>query len=296
VKNQKAIVTIVTGERYQRTWKTYCEGNWQRYGEKHGYDIICIEKPLDTSPRANSRSSSWQKCLTLGQDFAARYERIVWCDSDVLINTRAAPSIIDQVPIEKVGAVELFCYSKYAGSLGPEAVRRMFEFWNTPLVNRTAQEYYADYGLAGGFDTVVQAGVLVLSPKHHRDLLEKVYFEYDGSGKEGAEWHYEMRPLSYELLKANAVHWIDPRFNWLWIDSILMHYPFILTDARPRGIPGRAANMLARNVGGLTCDEMIPACLGVAFLNSYFLHFGGGRIGDMMHLDTSIRSWKDSKI
>jgi hypothetical protein len=294
VKNRNAIVTLALGDQYHERWKEFCEPSWRTYAEKHGYDLICLEEPLDSSIRAKGRSPSWQKCLVLSQEFAQPYDRIVWVDADIIINTRSAPSIVDDVPIEKIGAVELYSFSRSAGTIGPDLVQRMFDYWKTPIVNSTAEQYYTLFGLPGGFDTVVQAGVLVLSPRHHRSLLEKVYYEYEG--RPGAEWHHEMRPFSYEALKANAIHWIDQRFNWLWIDSMFMHYPFLLTSARRRSLLAHVLQKLSRKLRALNRDDLHNACLQATFLSNYFLHFGGGVIADLARLDTNHASWLDTKL
>lgn len=294
MKNKKAIVTLAIGDKYLQSWKEDCESNWQEYSTKHGYDLICLDNPLDTSERAMKRSPSWQKCLILSQDFAEQYERIVWVDSDVIINTQTAPSIVDDVPLEKVGAVEMYCYSKPAGSIGQEELKRMYEFWNVAVINPTATDYYTKYGFADGFDSVVQAGVLVLSPASHRAILEKIYFEYEEKG--GPEWQYEMRPLSYELLKANAIHWIDPRFNWFWNDSLFTTYPFLINPPRSRCFLASFTGKMGRLAGGLSVSQVRDVCLTAVFLNSYFLHFGGGLMADMKRLDTSIISWLDCKV
>jgi hypothetical protein len=286
MKNNKAIVTLVLGEQYLQCWKQDCEANWRDYANKHGYDIICAEEPFDTSERAKSRSPSWQKCLILGQEFSRQYDRVVWVDSDILINTQRAPSIVDEVPEDRVGAVEMFCYSKRAGSSGREALRRMFEFWQLAVINEDPQDYYTKYGLSAGFDSVVQAGVLVLSPARHRTLLEKVYYEYEDKG--GAQWHHEMRPLSYELLKAGVVHWIDPRFNSLWLDCIFLHYPFLLTAVHPQDVLGKAARKVGQLFGCFSPAQLRHTCATAAFFNSYFLHFGGSELSDMEGFATSV--------
>lgn len=294
MKNRNAIVTLALGEQYEVRWKTYCEPSWRIYAQKHGYDLIYLDKPLDSSTRAAARSASWQKCLVLSQDFSQEYDRIVWVDADVIINAQNAPSIVNGVPIDKIGAVELYSYSKSAGNLGPDLVQRMVDYWKIPVMNSTAQEYYTRFGLSTGFDTVVQAGVLVLSPRYHRPLLEKVYYEYEG--RPGAEWHHEMRPLSYEILKADAIHWIDQRFNWLWIDSMFLHYPFLLTRARPRNLVACALQKISRRANALNGDELHNVCLQTTFLSSYFLHFGGGQIADLARVDTTQASWFDARI
>jgi hypothetical protein len=292
--NTKAIVTLAVGERYLQAWKRDCEPNWRQYAAKHGYDLLCISEPLDTSERAQKRMPSWQKLLILSQDFSPRYERIVWVDSDILINYRLAPSIVDGVPADKVGAAEMFCFSKAAGATAQQSLKRMFDFWKEAVVNPTAEEYYVQYGLPNGFDAVVQTGVMVLSPAHHRSLFEKVYYEYEEKG--GPEWNYEMRPLSYEIVKAGLAHWIDPRFNLLWLDCAFLHYPFLLSKPASRNLVAKLFSKVGRRLGVLSPQEVRKACLNIAFLNSYFFHLGGSEIRDMQAVNTSIGSWLDCSI
>lgn len=294
MKNTQAIVTLVLGEKYLNCWKRDCEENWQTYAQKHGYDVICLDQPLDQSQRAAQRSPSWQKCLILSQGFASDYERIIWVDSDIVINTTAAPSITDNLPIEKVGAVELFTYSKQAGTYGAEALKRMSEYWQRAIPNTAAQDYYKQYGFAQSFDTVVQAGVLALSPVHHRNVLEKIYYQYEEKG--GAEWHYEMRPLSYELLMARMVHWLDPRFNLLWADHLFLYYPFLIDRSLPRNLIAKVMNKIGRTAGLTSTDDVWHACQCAAFLNSYFFHFGGADLDDMETLNKTVTSWRNCQL
>src|SRR5436305_7949452 len=99
--NAKALVSLAIGSR-QQSWKRYCEPNWQAYGRKYRFDVLCLDRPLDNSERASKRSPAWQKCLILSQPFAQKYQRIVWLDSDILINNRIAADITEAVPVEKI--------------------------------------------------------------------------------------------------------------------------------------------------------------------------------------------------
>jgi hypothetical protein len=257
--HKQAIVTMTIGEHHRVRWREHASGNWSRYAERHGYDVICIERPLDTSERARRRTPSWQKLLVLDQPFARRYERIVWVDADVLINP-AAPSILDGVPIEKVGAADE--YACPTGERFADVRAKQYRYWE--LIgsgfsrSQTPRECYEGYGLPARFDAVVQNGVMVLSPRHHRDLLLGVYHDYDYAGR-GRFWNQEMLPLSYELLRADCVTWIDPRFNYPWSQYKALHYPFLLSRSdHPRSA------------------EVARAALA----DVYFLHFCG-ETGDM---------------
>jgi hypothetical protein len=227
MSRRSAIVTLAIGDEFSDRWHRLCEENWREYADRHGYDVICVEEPLDDSQRARDRSPSWQKLLLLGQPFASEYERIVWVDCDVVFGAEA-PAITDGVPLEKVGAVD------EAGSL-PIEFKRM-------LYGKPFADYYRDYGFDGSLEHVVQAGVMVTSPAHHRELFEHVYEAYED--KPGM--FYEMRPLSWELLQRNLAHWIDPRFNMLWILYRAVHDPVLLEYHRwhPR-VPGLARKALS---------------------------------------------------
>ncbi len=211
-----AIVTLLLGRPYWLAWHDLCGPGWRAYADRHGYDLIPIDQPLDVTPRAMARSPAWQKCLVLQPSIAGKYDRIVWLDADIVIN-EDAPAVTSAVPIEKIGAVDEFVYPS------PEAYRA---FWQrmiaqteacNPTLARIWQshldpgDYHGFWGLPRRGGHIVQTGVLVLSPRHHRQVLEHVYYSYENKG--GAELSYEMRPLSFEIQERNLQHWIDPRFN-----------------------------------------------------------------------------------
>ena len=294
MKNTKAIVTLVIGNRYIKKWKKLCEKSWQKYAEKHGYDLIIIDSPLDDSPRAQKRSPAWQKCLILSQDFSNKYERIVWVDSDILINSSLAPCITKDVPIEKVGATNE--WSSPTPLLYAQALERKYEYYKYAELDivhdDTAQKFYSNYGLPPKFDSTVQTGVMVLSPDHHRQILEKVYFEYEDKGT--PEWNYEMRPLSCELLAADFVHWIDHRFNLIWFDYLCLHYPFAFKKSRSPFIRKveRKLQILSSDLGIPPRLSIRKVCANTAFINSFFLHFAGSG-ADMILVDTEVTSWRN---
>jgi hypothetical protein len=290
-KRDKVIVTLAIGDQYLKPWKEICEANWRQYADRYGFDLVCFTEPLDTSERARKRSPSWQKCLVLGQDSIREYERVVWIDSDMLINNVGAPCVTDAVPVEKVGAVQMYVHP--TPDLHVAFLERMFEYWGASAIrNLTAEEYYTARGMPGGVKESLYNAVMVLSPKWHREVLEKVYYEYDVKG--GKTWHDEMPPTSYELCRSNSVHWIDGRFIVDWSEYMFLHYPFLILP--PKSTGGGLAHMkkqLERLIGRPTRRRVRRACVTTALLNSYFLHFGGGRLGDMSFVDFTARSFQD---
>lgn len=216
MSERRAIVTLAIGDDYAATWRELCEPSWRAYADRHGYDLVCITEPLDDSQRARDRSPSWQKLLVLEQPFARDYERIVWVDADIVFSD-GAPDIAAGVPQEKVGAVDEF------DAPTPQVRQKVY--------GRMLQgDYYAEAGLDREWDQVVQGGVLVLSPEHHTEVLRRVYDDHEDLGL-----NYEMRPLSYELLSEDRVHWLDPRFNRLWeVQRAYRHPQLIDYPGHPR--------------------------------------------------------------
>ena len=290
-QRSKALVTLVVGAKYIDAWKKWCEPNWRDYAQRFGYDLICLDRALDNTERARNRSVSWQKCIVLDQDFAQKYERVVWLDADIIINNAVSPDIVDGVPLEKVGAVDAF--SIPSRQLCIDSLERCFEYWESAggevIWETTPQEYHSNYGFPPAMhNAVVQCGVMVLSPHHHRQLLSTTYYQYEDKG--GARWHYEARPLSWELLNADVVHWIDYRFNALWILFRALHYPFLLTRP-PRFSKARVLRKLMRKIAGDRIRRIKQACVNGALLNSYFMHFGAA-MEDMPLANPALTNWR----
>jgi hypothetical protein len=283
MKNKKAIVTIAIGEKYYASWKKFCEPNWKQYADRYGFDLVCLERPLDTSKRAGTRSVAWQKCLILGQDFAESYDQIVWIDSDIMINA-LAPDITAGVPLDKVGATELRGFDM-------AFLERAFKLWPTSIINYTPQEYYSTWGLPADCDKVINTGVMILSPRFHRTNLEHVYYAYEEKG--GREWHMEMRPLSYELVKAGAVHWIDPRFNVMWPFEEIVHYPFLLPSPAPKGLRARIERKIQTVVNSSSLRTLRAAAVNTVYQSNFFLHFGGINTEEMQMVKQRATSWWD---
>lgn len=261
---KKALVTLAVGDRYINDWKQFSEPSWRRYAQRHGYELIVFTESLDTSPRAQSRSVAWQKCLILNQPETADFERVVWVDADIVIND-AAPDI--DVPLDHIGAVDMWATPSIEfAQLFVDRARARYTSPNPATQFRSAAEYYTTYGLPTGHSQVVQTGVLALSVEHHNDLLLAVYENYEEVP--GAENHYEMRPLSHEIIASDVgVTWLDWKFNSVLAAHEFAFYPYILDydESRLGQITDRLIPALSRN------REVVNA----VFDNSWFLHFAG---------------------
>jgi len=252
-----AIVTIAIGDAYLNRWRAYCKPGWSRYAAKCGFDLIVIDEPLDQTPRGTGRSPAWQKCLILGPDVAAAYDRVIWIDSDILINARA-PSVIGDIPPEKIGAVDEHTFPsvqerrqiftqlmQMAQSINSGAAKA----WQTYL---DPADWHAAWGLPRRGRSIVQTGVMVLTPSHHRELLEHVYYGYEDRG--GEPMNYEMRPLSFVIQERKLLHVLDNRFNTLLLFLIIKRQ----MDLRRALMP-------------IECAELLKS----TFDHGYFLHLAG---------------------
>lgn len=282
---KKALVTLAIGKRYENNFNNYCRATWSSYSKKNGFDLIVITNPLDDSALANSRSPAWQKCLVLSHEEVCKYDQIVWIDSDVMINPQS-PDICKDVPIEKISAVDE--YATPSKQEHPFYLERTYQHWSNEcaqfISSPTTTDFHKDYGLEGEFDSVVQTGVMVLSPRLHKDILEHVYYSYEDKG--APCYNYEMRPLSYEIIRNDLAHWLSPRFNLLWIFSKQFHYPFL--DSYSNSYQMNLRKTL-RRVSLDPRASLLRKCTTTTFLNNYFLHFAG-TAHEMKYVDTKVSS------
>ncbi len=198
-----ALVTLILGWPYRLVWREVCEPTWSAYAARHGYDVIAIDRPLDTSKRAAMRPLYWQKLLVLRPDLANGYDRVVWIDADIVINPEA-PSVTDGVPIEKIGLTD---ESRFPS---PQEHRDLqLRMANTH--ERAGNLAHAAVArTSAATSPAPQTGVMVLSPRHHRAILEAVYHDKE-QDIPVAEQVYAGRAI----LENDLAHWIDPRFNAL---------------------------------------------------------------------------------
>lgn len=229
-KNKKAIVTLAVGKRYEIMFHRVAEPSWRKYCEKFSYDMIVITQPLDLSERARNRSPAWQKLLILSQNWSSQYEKIVWLDTDILINAEHSGDITIDIPDDKVCGVE--AYSIPAHKIHDIALTRCYEQWRKSgtkyLDSASPGLYYVNRGIAGSdLDTVLQTGVFTCTQKH-KEIFEYIYHKYEDI--HGSEWNYEMPAMSYELVKNNFVHWLPSEFNAVVPQYISAFYPFLFKE------------------------------------------------------------------
>ena len=209
----RALVTLAIGNEYAARFEQYCRPAWSAYAKRCGYDLFVFNSTLDQSVRASSRPIYWQKHLILEQETLAKYQQVAFIDSDIVINVNTAPPVFEGVPEERLGAVDEYpvpdavTYRRALVMTYLRARRLRQPF----LHNLTPEEFYRRRGFPE-FGEVVQSGMFVCSPRHHREILRKIH-EYEDTS---VPTHtLEMAAMSYEFLSRKLVTWIDYRFNRL---------------------------------------------------------------------------------
>jgi hypothetical protein len=209
-----AIVTLLVGEAYERTWSRVCAPSWISYARRTGVDIVILTDRIDPSDVA--RSPAWQKLLILDLPWAKRYERVIWLDCDIIINEEAPDILQYGGEIEKVGiCADSGCLSPSEAQVYLEgktkhkfSPREVLTTW--PLAMQ--QTYIRHH--APPHDVLFNTGVMVLSPAHHNETLRSVYRCPQIS-------HLCEQPqLSHRLLENDLVHVLSPRYNWGVIEPI----------------------------------------------------------------------------
>ncbi|OLN26092.1 hypothetical protein DVDV_2890 [Desulfovibrio sp. DV] len=261
---KRALATLVVGDRYRQDFAEHAAPTFRAYAKAHGLSLVVLDRLIDASPRGASRSPAWQKCLLFDHPKLRACDQVLWLDADIIIHPNA-PDAFDGVPPGTLGAVEQFSSpSREAYAAALEKTRRhLARNGLTAPDDSTPEAFYRHYGYSDGPSAVVQTGAMVLTPEAHGPAMAAAYAE-DGR-PDSRDMLFEMRPLSYHLLRSGPVRWLDPRFNALWATALCNHYPFLMDPAFLTACRERP-DILAR---------LKAACIKTVHDDAYFLHFAG---------------------
>lgn len=262
-----AIATLCLGGDYAAYWHKYCAPSWVAYAQRHGYALEMFETSLDGSERAAARSPAWQKCLILSQPRMQNYERVVWLDADIVIAPHA-PALPDAVPTDKIGAVisgdylqsdmkAVFLERIRGTTVSPD--EGTDEAWQADQ-----RSFYEATGVHCITSDIVQTGVLILN-QTHRSLLERIY----NAPYPADLMCYEQFPLSAAILNEGLLYRLDSRFNLVFYERMLVHYPYLLNTELP------------------DYHRLAQLAVMAEYSNCFFLHFAHDR-GFAQHLDPNV--------
>lgn len=255
----KALVTLLIGDRFQSFWRQWAAEGWRAYAARHGYDLVILDRVPRPDLIAEDRSVHWQKLFIAEMPEVRDYARAVWLDGDILINAAVSPCVVSATPADRIGAVDL----------GPTYMASEWHHQTSVARMHRCQQALAIYhGKASGPLRPVEfspagrpdlnTGVLVFSPERDGPWLAQVFFDSrDDPQRAGV---YEQWALSAALANSGRLHCLPAGFNVPLYYEVVRHYPFLLDPKIPKH-PG--------------FRDWVGKCLTSIWLNSYFLHVVG---------------------
>ncbi|MFH0878791.1 MAG: hypothetical protein V2A34_03675, partial [Lentisphaerota bacterium] len=229
------------------------------------YDLVVVEQPIQRAEDLPVRPIHWQKLFIPRHPGAARYESIVFLDADIIINYHRAPCVVSSVPPDRIGMtrfdryiddpvlydlvfIRRYKFARYAQRAREQANGAPPSCITGPDYSKTYAEFTGRRDLP-----LINTGMMVINPRLHGPLLESIYDDSFRELKSGAqEKIFEQNYVSYKLLEAGVIHFVDPRFNTIAYLEQALHYPFLDLQAD---------------------DALMRLCYSTMLANCFFLHF-----------------------
>jgi len=197
----KAIMTIVAGEKYQALWEKV-EPYFTAYADRCGADLIVMGEQEVPTPH-------WTK-FAIYDFLHKKYDRIAFIDADILIRPDA-PSLFDLVPEDQFGIFNEGFYTPRA-----MCIHEVKKVYNVDLPNWNGADYY-------------NTGVMVVS-RQHRHI-----FKINGDIKHLRNAFGEQTYLNMRIMQSGVkifhLHYDYNRMNILdrltgmtRLNSYLVHY------------------------------------------------------------------------
>ena len=242
------LVTISIGEKYIETYNKLFRESQEKYAVKNGYDFKMITEHLDPTYGNDKISMYFQKVLVCSQDWSAKYDYIIYIDSDVYININSPPIHNHCEFGDLIGVVDEMCQPTYD--------YRMFLHWHWKFADQSVPEYYALADFTLDTKIAFNSGVIVFQPKKHREYLETYYNTYLPKSIGHSRYpFYEQTALSYVLLTTNMYKSMTTKFNAIWNYTKMKNE--IITKVQHK--PGSCQCVLLKDY----------------FKENYFIHFAG---------------------
>lgn len=275
---KNGIVILAIGDDYRNKWTLYSKPSIEKYCDRFDLELVVLTEPIDTSDRAKSRSAAWQKCLIGSIPEVKNLNRAMWMDSDIVVNNANAGNLFDLVPSGKIGGSESFTF--FNKPFYRFILSEMFKFWEKAGIqyihNLTGKEFYQNFGIDTELNEVIQTGVILMEPDKHNEIFERAYYQYEEKGS--SAWNYEMRPLSYEIVKSGLFHEVDDRYNFLVSNYLTAFYP----DAQKAYTLSKSESYIQRLMTFFKSenikiwqDAYLQKAILTAYSNACFLHFAG---------------------
>lgn len=221
------VVTLTLGEKryhYERLFLPSIKA----FAQKHNYDFKQLTEFLD--PPTYDRDSLLivkhtfcvQKLLVAQQPWINDYDWIVIIDADILINYENTPNLVDQLVPGKI------CVVSDRHLFGNKDIVTFF--WKNTNNNghpSTAEEYYPYLNFPETFDNQCNSGFVCFQPKHHKKFFKELYDNYAPRIYAGEDIDGDQGPLNYEGNRQKLLHYLDERWNRIWLFPRGLFYTFL---------------------------------------------------------------------
>ena len=262
------LATIAIGEQYLEPFMKYAYHTWEMYCRRHDLGLILFDQDLISPDHPKWKKATWQKYL-IGDVLTKsdlEVNNVCYLDTDILVSP-IAPNIFDQHKQDKITLVSQWFNLPWER----ESILRRIAFLRHRFFSNdypldsllfASLEQLFDYSSLPPQPDYACAGLFVFNVKKFNGPMAEFFLRYDSSiftpSSGGDELYFNFFAQSN-----NFQHWIDYRFQALWIYEIAMNYSFLYQSRE-------------------TDQELLKESIEASLFTNYFLHFAG--------------SWHESKM
>jgi hypothetical protein len=211
------IVVLVVGEAYTKTFQSFFLNNLVNYCNIHHYELDVLDKvikpPAEGEPPMNKRQFFWQRMLIPSK--YRDYDYVITMDSDIYVSLNAPALPLAEIPRGKVGAVN---ERKYFQNYEWREQLQVKFGWE-----RTGRDWHARSGLDRPYNDHINAGLIIYQPAYHADALVALY--NDNIDNYMIFHQDDQSILSVFFIDNDLIHWIDERYNRIWMFWRHLFYP-----------------------------------------------------------------------
>jgi len=226
------LVSIAIGNGYLNMYNLLFRKSHENYAKKHKYDFHVITEfinndnnnNINTNTNINNDANanantfinhpdtiSFQKILVCSRGkylLEKQYDFIIFIDADILINSNS-PALHSAADYgDKIGIIDE--YSQPTPEMRISLQRK--NGWED-----NATKYYNLAGFDLETRIVLNSGVLVMQPKKHALLLERIYHKYVANSiGHPRHFHFEQSCIGYELQNNHLCCILPNKWNALW--------------------------------------------------------------------------------
>lgn len=281
-KNQNYVATILIGKKVYQEWENFSKRLVIQYCKNNNIGLIVFYKNL--LPNKGYYSNPVFNKYLFADYFSKNMkfiENVCYMDHDILCNP-LAPNIFNHLKKGKFSVVSKYKntpYSRDDDYLKRKAafMRKSYYQSSFPLdtaltINRKQTYKFHNWPDLGDYFC---SGLFMFNIKEKSKFLKNIYYKYKKKNLRTLTTGEEPI-MNYEFLKAKKVHWIDYKYQVLWLLEMNYRYPFLYKYKKNH--------------------KFIVDCIEHTLSENYFIHFSGKWPEGQMWKNKKILSDKTIKI